>query len=236
MTLKAPADPLRWRLVQALADGPRTTGALAEGFDQTRFWVMKHLEVLVAAALVMIERRGRECWNHLTPVPLAGVLDSLTTPLGRDRVARPLALHRAIATLERPTDSPRMIDIRQQIRLPAPPARVFDVLPALTDLWWTAPYRMTEGGRIALAPRIGGELHEERPGRHVSVWGRGEEVAPGRRLVLAPGRTADAGRTRASGGAATGDARQPGLGHRRLCPAHCRVAGQHLIAGVAHRA
>ena len=112
VTLKALADPVRWQLVQAMADGPRTTGTLAEGFAQTRFGVMKHLDVLVAAGLVTIERRGRERWNHLNPVPLAAVLDSLTTPLGRDWAARLLALHRAVATPESPMNCPRMIDIR----------------------------------------------------------------------------------------------------------------------------
>ena len=183
--LKALADPVRWQLVLSLADGPRTTGALAEGFDQTRFGVMKHLEVLVAAGLVTIERRGRERWNHLNPMPLAAVLDSLTTPLSRDWTARLLTLHRAVATPENPMDTPRMFDIRQEIRLPAPPARVFEVLTAQIDLWWTAPYRMTEGGHVTLSPMIGGELREEGPGGHVAVWGRVEEVAPGRRLVLA---------------------------------------------------
>ena len=62
---------------------------------------------------------------------------------------------------------------------------MFEVLTARIDLWWTAPYRMTEGGRVILEPRIGGELREEGAGGHVAVWGRVEEVAPGRRLVLA---------------------------------------------------
>jgi uncharacterized protein YndB with AHSA1/START domain/DNA-binding transcriptional ArsR family regulator len=184
IVLKALADPVRWQLVLSLADGPSTTGALAEGFDQTRYGVMKHLEVLVAAGLVTIERRGRERWNHLNPVPLAAVLDSLTTPLGRDWAARLLALHRAVATQESPMDTPRMFDIRQEIRLPASPARVFEVLTGQIDLWWTTPYRMTESGRITLSPMIGGELREEGLGGHVAVWGRVEEVAPGRRLVL----------------------------------------------------
>lgn len=77
-----------------------------------------------------------------------------------------------------------MIDIRQEIRLAAPPARVFDVLTREIDLWWTAPYQMTEGGRVTLDPRSGGELREEAPSGHVAVWGRVEEVAPDRLIVL----------------------------------------------------
>ena len=183
--LKALADPVRWRIVTVLADGPQTSGGLSGRFAITRFGVMKHLEMLVAAGLVTVERRGRERWNHLNPVPLAAVLGALTTPLGRDWTARLLALQRVVLTEEPPMIAPRMIDIRQEIRLAAPPERVFAVLTDQIDLWWTAPYRMTEGGRVTLEPRIGGELREEAPSGHVAVWGRVEEVAPGRLLVLA---------------------------------------------------
>jgi uncharacterized protein YndB with AHSA1/START domain/DNA-binding transcriptional ArsR family regulator len=198
-TLKALADPVRWKLVEQLSRGPRTTGALAGGFEQSRFGVMKHLEVLAAAGLVTVERRGRERWNHLNPVPLAAVLQALTTPLGRDWASRLLALQRAVQTPESSMTAPSMIDIHQEIRLAAPPGRVFDVLTREIDLWWTKPYRMTEGGHVTLEPRIGGELREEGPGGHVTVWGRVEEVAPGRLLVLSGTigmQTAVAGRVR----------------------------------------
>ena len=185
MTLKALADPTRWRIVMALVDGPRTTGDLAEGFEQTRFGVMKHLEVLVSAGLVTVERRGRERWNHLNPGPLAETLESLTSRLGRDWTIRLLALRRAVINEKNPMTTPRMIDIRQEIHLPAPAERVFDVLTRQIDLWWTEPYRMTEGGRVTLDPRIGGELREESPNGHIAVWGRVEEIAAGRILVLA---------------------------------------------------
>ena len=184
VTLKALADPVRWQLVQVLATGPRTTGALAEGFDLTRFGVMKHLEVLVAAGLVSVERRGRERWNHLNPVPLADVLEALTSPLGRDWAARLLALRRAVQLQETPMTAPRMFEIRQEIRLPAPPAHVFDVLTRQIDLWWTAPYRMTEGGSLTLEPRVGGALLEQGPDGHTALWGMVEEIEPGRLLAL----------------------------------------------------
>lgn len=67
---KALADPSRRRILDLLRAEPRTTGDLADRFDTTRFAVMKHLEVLVAAGLVIVDRRGRERWNHLNPVPI----------------------------------------------------------------------------------------------------------------------------------------------------------------------
>lgn len=182
--LKALADPVRWHLVVTLANGPRTTGALAQGLTQTRFGVMKHLEVLVAAGLVTVERRGRERWNHLNPVPLSAVLDAITNPLSRDWSARLLRLRHAVERQETAMTPPRMIDLRQQIALPAPPDRVFQILTRDIDLWWTAPYRMTEGGRMSLEAHVNGELREQDGSGHVAIWGKVEEVMPGRLLVL----------------------------------------------------
>lgn len=182
--LKALADPSRWRLVTALADGPSTTGGLAALFDQTRFGVMKHLEVLVDAGLVRVERRGRERWNHLNPVPLAEALDALNSPLAAAWTARLLALKRAVGPTEDPMTDRTLLDIRQEIRLAAPPERVFQVLTREVDRWWTAPYRLTADGRMSLDPRLGGELREETASGEAAIWARVDQVAPPRLIVL----------------------------------------------------
>ena len=67
---RALADPSRRRMLDLLRERPRTTGQLAEEFDFSRFAVMKHLLVLQQAGLVIVERRGRERWNHLNAVPI----------------------------------------------------------------------------------------------------------------------------------------------------------------------
>ena len=64
------ADPTRRAILDLLRVEPRTTGALAGHFDITRYGVMKHLTVLAEAGLLRVERRGRERWNHLNPVPI----------------------------------------------------------------------------------------------------------------------------------------------------------------------
>jgi uncharacterized protein YndB with AHSA1/START domain len=197
--LKALADASRWRIVTTLAEGPATTGTLAALFEQTRFGVMKHLEVLVEAGLVLVERRGRERWNHLNPVPLALALDALNSPLSAQWTSRLTALKQAVEREEEPMDTPNILDIRQEIRLAAPPERVFRVLTEDIDLWWTAPYRMTAAGRISLEPRVGGELREEDPSGHVAIWGRVDQIAVPRLLVMSGGfgiKDAVAGRVR----------------------------------------
>jgi DNA-binding transcriptional ArsR family regulator len=68
---KALSDPIRRALLDRMRKGPATTGQLAESQSQlTRFGVMKHLGVLVDAGLVLVEREGRERWNHLNAVPI----------------------------------------------------------------------------------------------------------------------------------------------------------------------
>lgn len=66
-------DASRRRILDLLRKRPMTTGELCEYFDFSRFAVMKHLKVLVDAALVLVERQGRERINHLNPLPLQAI-------------------------------------------------------------------------------------------------------------------------------------------------------------------
>src|SRR5690625_4923461 len=71
LVFKALANETRRQILDALKQGPQTTGALAEllpEFDRTT--VMQHLRSLEKADLVIIERRGRERWNHLNAIPI----------------------------------------------------------------------------------------------------------------------------------------------------------------------
>gem|GEM_PF-4120845 len=69
-----------------MADGPKTTGDLCSnvaGLD--RCTVMKYLDVLVNAGLVVVERRGRSRYNYLNPAPLHAVVERwLTGHTARD--------------------------------------------------------------------------------------------------------------------------------------------------------
>jgi DNA-binding transcriptional ArsR family regulator len=71
---RALADPVRRAILDRLSKQPHTTGELVEHFDHLcRTAVMKHLEILVAADLVVVVKSGRVRWNHLNPVPLEAV-------------------------------------------------------------------------------------------------------------------------------------------------------------------
>jgi DNA-binding transcriptional ArsR family regulator len=73
---RALADATRRAILDELARRPHTTGELAERFQPLcRTNVMKHLDMLVDANLVVVRREGRTRWNYLNPVPIQRVCD-----------------------------------------------------------------------------------------------------------------------------------------------------------------
>ena len=83
LVFRALADGTRRQILDLLRQAPRTTGALAEAFPITRFAVMKHLNLLVDAGLVLVERKGRERINHLNPAPLQRIYRRWIRPFDR---------------------------------------------------------------------------------------------------------------------------------------------------------
>jgi DNA-binding transcriptional ArsR family regulator len=69
----AMANPVRRRLLELLADGPRNAGDLAREFELSRPAVAEHVAQLRRAGLVADEQRGRERSYHLTAEPLVEV-------------------------------------------------------------------------------------------------------------------------------------------------------------------
>lgn len=73
---KALAAEIRRSILDMLKDRPQTTGALCARFPTLdRCTVMQHLKVLEDAELVIVQRRGRERWNHLNPLPIKHIHD-----------------------------------------------------------------------------------------------------------------------------------------------------------------
>ncbi|TWT96059.1 Transcriptional repressor SdpR [Botrimarina colliarenosi] len=73
---KALADPTRREVLDALRDGPKLTGEIVERFPHlSRFGVMKHLDVLREAGLVLTREEGRKRINSLNAAPLRKVVE-----------------------------------------------------------------------------------------------------------------------------------------------------------------
>jgi DNA-binding transcriptional ArsR family regulator len=173
---RALADPTRRALLDRLREGPCTTGALAAAFPVTRFAVMKHLDVLVEAGLVFVERRGRERLNYLNAVPLrrtyqhwmapyaeAGTDTGTSTGPERTGASSTTAAPRTPgATMDIPSVLSGSLDVRTQIRVDAPRPKVFTSLLEI-GTWW--PHRSRSGSYVVLEPHVGGRFYED--------WGTG---------------------------------------------------------------
>ncbi len=93
---KALADSTRRTILDELRRKPRTTGHLCTLFDMTRFGVMKHLRALEEAGLVLVERRGRERWNHLNPTPIREIYRRWIRPFEEEQADQLLRLKRVV--------------------------------------------------------------------------------------------------------------------------------------------
>ena len=93
---KALADSTRRTILDELRRKPRTTGQLCGLFAMTRFGVMKHLRALEEAGLVLVERRGRERWNHLNPTPIREIYRRWIRPFEEEQADKLLRLKRVV--------------------------------------------------------------------------------------------------------------------------------------------
>ena len=78
---KALSDPTRRSILDILRRGPETTTAIVEKFpDMTRFAVMKHIDVLRDAGLVITQVDGRRRINSLNAVPIRQIYERWVSP------------------------------------------------------------------------------------------------------------------------------------------------------------
>jgi DNA-binding transcriptional ArsR family regulator len=73
---KALSDSTRRSILDFLRPGPRTTTEIVEAFPQlTRFGVMKHIDVLREAGLILTREEGRQRVNSLNVVPIRQIYE-----------------------------------------------------------------------------------------------------------------------------------------------------------------
>ena len=85
---RALASHHRRAILDVLRDQTLTTGALCGQFPELdRCTVMQHLKVLESADLIIAERKGRERWNHLNPLPIHAIHERWIGPHAERAVA-----------------------------------------------------------------------------------------------------------------------------------------------------
>ena len=179
---RALASPVRRRILDRLREGPKTTTALAASFPKlSRFAVMQHLGVLTDARLVLVRREGRFRFNYLNAVPLVQAYERWVSTYAAPMAHGALALKRFVeqpaaegvrsmsTTTDASRQAPRLAKIESEVRIEAPPARVFEALTTRLDAWWQ--FRVRDESSIVVEPRIGGRIFED--------WGEGRGVLYG---------------------------------------------------------
>jgi uncharacterized protein YndB with AHSA1/START domain len=169
---RALASPVRRRILDALRDGPRATREVAELVPElSRYAVMQHLEVLVGAGIVLVERRGRDRLNHVNPVPLRAFYERWVTRYGDDTAKQLTALKRyleegpAMSTIH--ADTVRTVRIEAELSFRASAERLFRAMTDPVDIarWFPFTYGGDRVRRIVLEGRVGGAQYED--------WGDG---------------------------------------------------------------
>lgn len=158
------ADPARWRIVELLAERPRSVGELAELTGLRQPQATKHLQTLARAGLVTATPLAQRRVYAIEPAPLRAferrlhemVQASEAHAGDRDVIARYRA---AIEAETAAADRERWADGRTfafERELSAPPELVWRhwVEPDLLGGWW-APPSLTVS-ECALEPRPGG--------------------------------------------------------------------------------
>ncbi|HEX3489042.1 MAG TPA: helix-turn-helix domain-containing protein [Streptosporangiaceae bacterium] len=174
---RALASPWRRRLLDLLRDGPATTGALAGQIPQlSRFAVMQHLGVLADAGVVLVERRGRDRFNYLNPVPLREWYERWVQPLADADAAALLRLKRTVETggdaMPTITESVRTVRLAYELRVGASARRIFEVMTGRSLEWFPHTYGGDRVRAVVLEPRVGGRHYEDWGGDEGHLYGQ----------------------------------------------------------------
>jgi uncharacterized protein YndB with AHSA1/START domain/DNA-binding transcriptional ArsR family regulator len=186
---KALADPTRRHLLDLLRDRPQTTSALSAHFapELSRFAVMKHLQVLQQANLVVVRQQGRERWHSLNAVPLRQVYERWVSQYASDWAVSLLQLKRTAEGKQSHYQEEwtmETLHIEQELVIHAEPQQVFEALTTDVDAWWMQGFEVPHS-TFHLEPVAGGRFYEDfGPGRGSALYATVTYLEPSKKLRL----------------------------------------------------
>jgi len=186
---KALSDPTRRRILDLLRQEPLPVGRLASRFELSRFGVMKHLRVLQQAGLVLVERRGRENWNRVNPVPIRALYRRWIHPFeeaGSDQLLRlkQIAEQTPYQSGDKMTNATlTTAEVLLEVEIAASPETVWSALVEETSSWWHPDFYVKPGtDNFTIEPHLGGRVFEDWGDGNGLVWGTVLGVDKGRML------------------------------------------------------
>jgi uncharacterized protein YndB with AHSA1/START domain/DNA-binding transcriptional ArsR family regulator len=168
---RALGDPSRRMLLDRLFDEDgRTLSELCASLPaMTRFGVMKHLDILEQAGLVVTQRQGREKLHYLNPVPIRLMHDRWISKFREPQVRA-------------------LVDLKYQLEgipMPSKPTFVHEiVIRASIDEVWTALTKPEFTERYYYGSRV--EMPSFEPGATYRYVGNGAELLAGEILESDP--------------------------------------------------
>jgi len=161
---RALASPHRRAILDALREGPKSTGELNRTLPElSRFAVMQHLKVLEEANLVLSRRSGRSRMSYSNPVPLRQMYERWVTGLASGAAETALQFKRYTESKEERNDlnSFRSVQIETEVFVKAPAQRCFDALTKNYNDWF--PFRFKKGSTVYSDAHLGGMNGERFP-------------------------------------------------------------------------
>ncbi|HSS92842.1 MAG TPA: metalloregulator ArsR/SmtB family transcription factor [Candidatus Dormibacteraeota bacterium] len=159
------SDPTRRRVLDLLRESPRTTGDIASHFEISRIAVMRHLQVLSAAGLVISRKHGRERWHYLDAVPLQKMYERWVNTYAAGWASGLLRLGRRVEGRgHHMSANPLAVDVAMEVSIAAARSDVFAALTKDPAGWWGHPYLRADATALTLERRLGGLVVESWPG------------------------------------------------------------------------
>lgn len=174
VVFKALSHPARREILDLLKRGPMTTNEVSERFEVSRYQVMKHLDLLEEANLVLVRRKGRMRYNYLNSVPLRQMYDRWISQY-ESVVAGSLLklkeqLERGNSEMNQEQLKKDSFEIEMEVTINAPRSRVFDALTKDIGNWWA--FRVgAKDSKVILEPHLGGRFYEDWGNGQGAIWG-----------------------------------------------------------------
>ncbi len=167
---KALSHPIRVTMLDLLKEGPKRTSDLDEAFpDVSRYAVMKHLNILEEANLLLIRREGRTRLNYINIIPLQQVYGRWVSKY-QSNDAHALTQIKELAERRQETMKHDTFQIEQEILIEANKENVYKALTENIGQWWA--YRLCgEGSTMTLSAKAGGQFIEHGANGADALWG-----------------------------------------------------------------
>jgi DNA-binding transcriptional ArsR family regulator len=172
---KALSHPARREILDLLKRGPLTTNEVSEQFEVSRYQVMKHLDLLEEANLVLVRRKGRMRYNYLNPVPLRQMYDRWVSQYESGLAGSLLKfkeqMERGTSNMVQGKLKHDSFEIELEVTIDAPREKVYEALTRDIDMWWAYRLGGERKSNLHVEPKFGGRFYEDWGNGEGAVWG-----------------------------------------------------------------